>query len=434
MVNGVGFTGSYSNFAQYSYKDLENVAKYTLGTTIVGDEESPFTGMGLMIGLGALPELWKGGKWLFSEKARKGKTVSEGWAEGKELFNKSVEAQKTLLGNGNWAKLDTYKTVWNNYSLETTKKGIPTGEEFENLSKEAQAHYNKAKEAIETASKNPKQAREYIKIADEAVAKGNALSLAEKAAPKTFWGKAGKVLKTATGYEKAKGFLIKTAPESKVASKILKYGKGNGLFLAIEGIMALFTIVPTFTQLGAGSGMKQIGKSVAKSGASIGGWVAGAAAGAAIGSIIPGAGTIIGGAIGALCSMVGGCIGSWAAKKGAEAIVGKDELELAKEKQAQQLAAEASQSPEAAQQLVAAAKEKLQAEGAESEDAKVAFGSLTRLAQNQPLNNETQYAQNQTSFTGTGKQTTNPYKINPKAFSQVDFMDQDFMAMDAGLA
>lgn len=440
MVNGVGFTGGYSNLGQYYSQDFENIAKYTLGTTIVNGEASPFSGMGLMLGFAALPELWKGGQWLFSSKARNGKTISESWNKGIEEFKTDKIARQELFSNGAWKNADTYKTLWKNYSAKTTIDAIPTGEKLSKLSPEAQKAYSQSKILAEMAINEKTGAKELLKSADSALTKANALAYSEKLAKpaKGVWGNISRFFGKFTGYNKANQALKNLATESPVTSKILKFGKGNGWFVGITaGIELLTQIIPSFTQLGAGSGIKQIGKSAVKTGASVGGWVGGMAVGAAIGSVLPGAGTVIGGAIGALCGIIGGCLGSWAATKATEKIVGKDELELAKEKQAKQLAEEARQNPQAAQQLLAAAGEKLQAEGTESEDAKVAFGSLTRLAQNQPTNNEAQYTQNAPSFTGNENQqqtnATNPFKFNPKATSQVDYMDQDFMARGAGL-
>ena len=158
--------------------------------------------------------------------------------------------------------------------------------------------------------------------------------------------------------------------------------------LLMEGGFELVgNVIPTFSQLGAKSGMKQLGKSTAKTVASVGGWVAGAALGtkigALIGSVIPGAGTAVGAvagaAIGSLCSLICGSLGSRIAKKGAEAIVGKDELVLAQERQAKELAQAAQNDSTVLNQIAGAAAERLEAEGTDSDDAKVAFQSLSNL-------------------------------------------------------
>lgn len=468
MGNGISFNGVYPNIGQYS-QDFENIAKYTLGTTIVNGEDSPFQGMGLMVGIAggmeAFKAMGKAYKYEMPEGYLKGLTAEEailakkmanpfalgGWKKAasyknainniKNYLNKGVgkfktdlEFQKNLFSNGGLTKASSYKTLWNNYSADVVKEAIPTN--LTNLGEEAQGFYTKAKRAAELVKENPLRARKLINIADKNLALAEKAASAEKLLkPATgFFGKIGRWL----GLSKLNCGLKGLAAESPTLSKVLKFGKGNGWFAAITGAIELFTqVIPSFTQLGAGSGMKQLGKSTAKVGASVGGWAAGMAIGGGIGTMIcPGPGTLIGGAIGTICGIIGGCLGSWGATKLTEEIVGKDELTLAKEKEAKELAQQATQSPETAQKLLAAAGEKLQAEGNESEDAKVAFGSLTRLSQGLSTNNQTQYAQNNPNFTGTdNKQTTNtnPFKFNPNAYSQPDFMDKDFMAMNAGI-
>ncbi len=118
--------------------------------------------------------------------------------------------------------------------------------------------------------------------------------------------------------------------------KVGKFFKGSGAagFAVIGGGIELATeVVPTFKQLGAKAGIKQIGKSAVKVAADIGGWAlgakGGAAVGAAIGSIFPGIGTAIGAAIG---GFIGGFVGSWGAGKVAKAVTGPSEREIAQAK------------------------------------------------------------------------------------------------------
>lgn len=226
--------------------------------------------------------------------------------------------------------------------------------------------------------------------------------------------------------------------------KLLRHGKGQGWFFAIEGGMALFTqIIPAYSQLGAVSGTKQVVKSTVKVGASVGGWIAGSAAaapaaamaGAAIGSVFPVVGTAIGAVVGGLIGMVGGLIGSWAATKVATKLVGKDELELAKEKDAKKLAQQAEKSPEQMQAMLTTAAQRLQAEGAESEDAKMVFGSLqnlAKIAQSSTNNFNPTAVQDNTAFAGIN----NPYnpEIMQKMYDTQYSDDKDFMAVSAGLA
>ena len=125
-------------------------------------------------------------------------------------------------------------------------------------------------------------------------------------------------------------------PFAKVAAKFpkaAKFFKGSGAagFAVIGGGIELATeVVPTFKQLGAKAGIKQVGKSAVKVAADVGGWAVGAKAGAAIGSIFPGIGTAIGAAVG---TFIGGFVGSWGAGKIAKAVTGPSERELAQAKQ-----------------------------------------------------------------------------------------------------
>ena len=198
---------------------------------------------------------------------------------------------------------------------------------------------------------------------------------------------------------KCNGWLKGLATESPIMAKLLKHGKGNGLFLAIGAITELFQIIPAFG-LGADKGIAQIGKSAVNTAASIGGWTVGAAAGvqggamlgAAIGAVGGPVGSIAGSVIGSLCGLIGGCIGSWAATKASKAFVGKDEVEKAKEKQTKEVTKELSKDPKAMQELMQTAAQKLNSEGIDSEDAKIAFTSIKKLAQVTQGNSFNQYA------------------------------------------
>lgn len=419
MVNNISFNGGYTNFKQY-----ENAAKYALGTTIVTPEESPFMGMGIMMGIVGLQEVWKSGKWVYTNR----KDLPEAWKQGKEIYNTDLATKKALLGNGGWKKLDTYKQIWNNYSANTLKQAIPTKEGLEGLSPKTKKLYEKAEKIANMAKEKPARARKLLSMANAKFAEAEAAANAEKLLkPVTGFKKFTRFLGKYTGITKLNGGLKNFATKSPLTAKFLKYGKshGLGLFFAIEGISALFTIIPAFTQVGFGSGVKQTGKSIVKAGASIGGWVAGATAGAAIGSIIPGAGTILGGAIGAAAGMIGGCLGSWATGKIVEPLC-KSEVDIAKEKEAKKIAEEASKDPQKAQELMATVAQKLQAEGTDSEDAKIALASIQNIVQSQP----TQYAQ---SFSGNSE-TPNSNTTSSNPFASNEYMNKDFMAMGAGLA
>ena len=277
--------------------------------------------------------------------------------------------------------------------------------------------------------------KETISKAHKILSKANAAAYAEKAASATgFFAKAKNVL----GITKAGNAINNLAVKSPTFGKCLNTFKANGgsMMLIMEGgFEVISNVIPTFKQLGAKSGVKQLGKSAVKTAASVGGWVAGAALGtklgALIGSIIPGAGTavgaVVGGAIGSLCSLIGGSLGSRLAKKGAEAVVGKDELVLAQEKQAQQLAQAAQTDSTVLNQVAGAAAERLEAEGTGSDDAKVAFQSLSNLSQRQGARS--------TSVAGQTQTTTNPFLAYTSGLNTAtNFSKQDdLMAQSIGL-
>lgn len=381
MVSSISFGNKYGT-SQYS-RDLENVVKYATGTNIVTAEEGPFDGMGIMVGIGGAMEAFKGGQWLWSNR----KDTKGAWAK----FSEEAKLQSKAFNEaGGWKNAEAYKIALREHGAKTIKELVPTGDKFTRLSKETQALYAEAQTAAELATKDPLKAKEAFKLANEKLALANAKASVEGVAipAKGFWGQLSKGFKKITGLSRLDVELKSLATKSPMTAKLLKYGKGNALFLAITGAVELFTqVIPAFS-LGSDKGVKQIGKSAVKTGASIGGWVVGSAigakggamAGAAIGSVFPGVGTVIGGAIGSLVGLVGGCLGSWAATKMAKGVTGEDEVEKEKEKQAKLLADNASKSPEQAQQLMMTAAQKLQAEGTESEDAKIAFRSLQNLS------------------------------------------------------
>lgn len=422
MVSNVGFNGGYNNFAQYSAKDIENITKYALGTNIVTPEENPLGGPTILIGAGI--ESFKIGSWAWKNR----KDLPGAWQIEKQGFAKDYAYKKELLGNGGWKKAETYKTVWNNYSANMVTECIPEGEKLEKLSTETKKAYEAARKAANAAksAKTVEEARKHLKEANETLAKARNMAHAETslAEAATKWGKFSKGLGRYTGYTKLNGYLAETATKSPLMAKALKFGKGSAPFFLLSGGIELFTqVIPSFSKLGAGSGTKQLMKSTAKTAASIGGWTAGMAAGAAIGSIIPGAGTVIGGAIGALCGFIGGTIGAWGAEKVTEKIVGKSELDIAKEKEVEEASQQAEQDPKAIQELMATAAQRLQQEGGESEDAKIAFASMEKIANSQAYASENTKQKRNPQFQGS----TNP-------FSQADYMNNDFMAMGAGLA
>lgn len=439
MSYGLGFQGSYSPVVQYSAKDLENAAKYAVGTTIVNSSEDPFEGMGLMLGITGLTEMPKIMNWVRAAQANGG--IAEAWKADLAKIKENFQVSKDLLADGGWKKPSVLKAIYTNgrqaeatlevkneiakqaraqvrlqdgkISLFDKVKSFITGKKPEEIILDKAQKLN---ESVNAAKVAETEAVSRAAIAKEAIATD---SRTFTEAAKDFFSKATETGKAAKPLEEAAEVVAK-------GSKFAKFMKGNALFAVISGAAELFgQIIPTFTQLGAGKGINQILKSTAKVGASVGGWAAGAAVGAAIGSVLPVAGTAIGGVIGALIGLAGGCIGSWAATKVTEKIVGKDELEIAKEEEAKKLAQEAAKNPQVAQQLMAAAAQRLQSEGTESEDAKVAFGSLTNLAKAQPT---------AVASTGLNNPGINFGGLSSNPFSSKGFMDKDLISMYGGIA
>ncbi|MFA7658095.1 MAG: hypothetical protein WCY19_01530 [Candidatus Gastranaerophilaceae bacterium] len=471
-ISDIAFNGGY-NVNQYS-RDMENVAKYALGATLIEQEEGPFSGMGSMLVFGLGIEGFKGISWLNKSyknampvgfenlakdelklakkmanplrnggwKTAEGYTaasnnIKSAWAAYATKANEQTEAFKAA---GGFKSVDAYKLALTNQRVKSITDMIPTAEKMAKLSPKTQAVYTRVQRAIKLVSENPSHKELLMKVANKQLANANYLAHVETAKTATgFFAK----LKNCMGITTIGGWVKKLAKKSPTTAKLLKYGKGNGAFLAIMGAIELFTqVIPSFSQLGAGKGTKQLAKSTAKTVANVGGWVAGAALGAKAGAIIGTPfggpiGTLVGGLIGAACGVIGGFIGSWAATKATEKIVGKNELDIAKEKQAEEITQEARKNPEAAKQLMAAAEQKLQSEGKESEDAKIAFGSLQNLvkfAQTQANEKKTENKSAQDNTSLTGNAATNLFAAGSKSASgQMDYMNEDFMALGAGL-
>jgi len=456
-ANNTSF-GSGLNSQEYS-KDIENLVKYGTGAAIVEQAPGPFEGMGLMLGIAGAMEAFKGGKWLLNNK----KDLSGGWATYTAGANAQIAGIKTAGGVTTKAGL---KNIMNIHNAKVITDAVPTGDKFVKLTEAAKTsdraakalkNYEAAKIAAKYAAEHPENAKRAFTVANKRLANANALAHGEVGAT-GFFGKIGKFLGKYTGISKLNGAVKNLATKSPLTAKVLKFGKGNGIFLGITAAIEMFTqVIPTFAQLGFEKGLKQLGKSVVKTAANIGGWIAGsavgtaggAALGASIGVIGGPIGMAIGGALGGICGMIGGFIGSWAAGKAAEKLVGKNELDIAKEENAKTITEKVGQNPQAIQEVIATAEQRLQAEGNESEDAKIAFGSLSKLKQAIPAQAQTNTdAITNPSFQGQNQQfgynqnsaTTNPFASNPYAggmnqpIINQNIMDKDFMALSCGLA
>lgn len=390
MIGNVGFNGGGYNLGQYS-GDVENIAKYTLGTTLVAQQENPFDGMLPMIGITGLMEIPAGIKWI--NDAKKDGGIKKAFTNEIGNIKKNFKSIKDVLSNDGWKNPETYKTLWRNHSIKMTEELIPDGEKLAKLDAKTQKLYERVMEYTIKAkdTKDVEKSAKALKIANRRLAQANAMAHGQIKAPPisegkdllgkvgNFFGKAGEFLGKHTGISKLIGNVKNFAVKSPIAANILKFGKGNAAFVAITGGIALFTqVIPAFG-LGADKGVAQLGKSTVKTAANIGGWTAGAVIGGAIGSAIcPVLGTILG--------VVVGCLGAWVGDKIANTVVGKDELELAKDEQADKMTKEVQKDPQVVLQLLAAAQERLKSDDPNSEDAKIARQSieqLTKLAQAQ---------------------------------------------------
>jgi len=319
--------------------------------------------------------------------ANKDGKLPEWWQDQKDSFHSDVADKKASLGNGGWKEAGTYKGFFNDFELKSMKDSIPI-DDLEKLAQTsdkgaaASKSYKMALNAIKLAeaTTNPEAKKEATRIASKALALANASAHGQIAAT-GFFGKTAAFLGKWSGYSKAGGAMKNFATKSPIAAKMMNLGKGSGPFLAISGVVALATqVVPTFLELGPVKGIKQLFKSSAKTVASAGGWAAGAAVGAAVGSVVPGAGTVIGAAVGALCGIVGGFGGSYVASKAADAVVGKDELEIAEGDKTKEATKQIMQNPDQIDSLIQATAQKINENGGASQDDKIALESLKKIA------------------------------------------------------
>ncbi len=377
------FTSNYNynpSFTGYTYSpyDIDNLAKYATGVAITNKDRIT---AGDLAASGASNLAIQGISWLKDNKGHYREAMASSAAAAQNMHNIYKSGDTFIKG---------VSSVANASQAAQLLGALPDAKKLATMSQGTQNLYAQAKLAAETLSQTGSS--HAAATANQLLCQANAAAAKEAASATAtgFWGK----LKNVFGINKASAAINTAAAKSTIGSACLNEFKAQGgpVMLVLEGTTeAITNVIPTFKQLGAKSGMKQIGKSTVKTCASVGGWVAGAAIGtkigAAIGSIIPGAGTAVGAAagaiIGSLCSLIGGTLGSRLAKKGAEKIVGKDELVLAQEKQAKELAEQAKTNGAVLNQVVGAAADRLNAEGVTSEDAQIAFNSLNAVSSQQ---------------------------------------------------
>lgn len=416
MTGNVNYNPSFTgNTYYFSPKDIENLTKYATGVAIT--HQPTLNGSDLMTGCAGNLAV-QGVQWLRNNKGNYAGAIKAQTETARQLSNLYKTQDSFTKGIG---------AVANATSSAELLAAIPSAEKLATMSKSTQNLFKQAQIAAETLGQTG--SKHAYTTANQLLCQANAAAAKEAATSATgLWGK----VKNFFGINKASAAINTAAAGSKVGSACWNTFKTQGgpAMLVIEGATETITnVVPTFKQLGAKAGMKQIGKSAVKTCASVGGWVAGAALGtklgAAIGSVIPGAGTavgaVVGAAIGTICSLLGGTIGSKLAKKGAEKIVGKDELVLAQERQAKQLAQQAQIDNNVLNQVVGAASDRLNQEGVSDKDSQIAFTSLQALQSGNSISTMTQTPSTQQATTSN---QTNPFMYQQPCVTDSALLEQ----------
>lgn len=276
------------------------------------------------------------------------------------------------LSGANWAwqNRKSFKAGWQNIAKEAAERDklirstnvVPKGKAF-----------SKVRNIWAGASK-------YVAKKEAAAESAKAAASATSQASKGFFGKT----KNALGITKLSKFLTSTAAKHPKFAPLIKGIKGNAGFAIFSlGTGVVLDVIPAF-QIGATEGFKQLGKTAMKTTAEVGGWAAGTAigakAGAAIGTCIGGPiGTAVGTVLGAAC----GFLGSWLASKAADKVVGPSEVEIAQQKNSENLAQEAKNDAELQNEVVGQALQNLVANYTEngelSDDDKIAKKSLEKV-------------------------------------------------------
>ena len=269
-----------------------------------------------------------------------------------------------------WQNRKSFKAGWQNLAKEAAERDklirstnvVPKGKAF-----------SKVRNIWAGASK-------YVAQKEAAAESAKAAASATSQASKGFFGKT----KNALGITKVSKFLTSTAAKHPKFAPLIKGIKGNAAFAIFSlGVGVVLDVIPAF-QIGTKEGFKQLGKTAMKTTAEVGGWAAGTAlgakAGAAIGTCIGGPiGTAVGGLVGAAC----GFLGSWLASKAADKVIGPNEVEIAQQKNSENLAQAAKNDAELQNEVVGQALQNLVANYTEngelSDDDKIAKKSLEKV-------------------------------------------------------
>lgn len=346
-----------SKIQNLTYKDLNNLAYYATGATINHTDAPPYEAIGAM-------SVFLGGSWLWQNK----KNIKGGF---KKLAVENAVNKKIMHSSENIFK--GTKNILAKDNLINFEKSLPENEAYKNIKLEAQKAIRKGDYGKLKSLEELKAKADYKLAADKVNIK-----------PEKTLGKISKTIKDKTGLTKLNLANKKALAKSGAYRSASKFVKAGGGMALVSAAFEAPNVYETYKTLGTKSGNKQLAKSAVNVAAEAAGWVvgvkSGAALGAAIGSVVPGVGTAVGAVIGVAC----GFLGSWLFGKASRAIVGKDELEIAQQKQAEMLAKEAENDPEVKKELALATVQRLEQEGVElSEDGKTAKESLERVITSQ---------------------------------------------------
>lgn len=371
MVQGLG-----SKSYRYPQKDLQILARYANGLQVKPKEEKITDGLDPM-NLMSYPltmSAFDGYQWLKTNKGN--------------YKNAFKEVVKDAKSTNNILKNSGIKGVLRNVDAQNVLSNIPVEEYTKTLSKQTQDLYKQAQNYAKGVTGSTGNAKNLLKKANQKLVEARALDYAEAA-------KTGGIfngIKNALGITAVNNGLNKLAVKSPTFSKCLDaYRNEAGTFmLVVEGGMeTAFNVVPTFKKLGAKRGFKQLGKSAITTLSSVAGWVAGSVLGSKVGSIIKAAtgNTKVGALVGVFadkaCSYIGGSIVQGLTSNASRKLVGKSELDKAKEEETNAIAEMAQNDEEVLQTLLEAANQRMEAEGTETEDYKLVQEACRNLIMSQ---------------------------------------------------
>ena len=371
MVQGLG-----SKSYRYPQKDLQILARYANGLQVKPKEEKITDGLDPM-NLMSYPltmSAFDGYQWLKTNKGN--------------YKNAFKEVVKDAKSTNNILKNSGIKGFLRNVDAQNVLSNIPVEEYTKTLSKQTQDLYKQAQNYAKGVTGSTGNAKNLLKKANQKLVEARALDYAE--AEKT--GGIFNGIKNALGITAVNKGLNKLAVKSPTFSKCLDaYRNEAGTFmLVVEGGMeTAFNVVPTFKKLGAKRGFKQLGKSAITTLSSVAGWVAGSVLGSKVGSIIKAAtgNTKVGALVGVFadkaCSYIGGSIVQGLTSNASRKLVGKSELDKAKEEETNAIAEMAQNDEEVLQTLLEAANQRMEAEGTETEDYKLVQEACRNLIMSQ---------------------------------------------------